>query len=118
MPARPRVSAAFVAGVIGSAGESGQKAAKNTAWQKAVPPLLEQNQRPPTTPPACAASLAGYRPGATGTSAAPAQSQGREDSAGHRGNSVPPAWYTFPLLCVLATPGRGGICQYQPPRSA
>src|SRR5262245_16448046 len=118
MPARSRASAAFVAGVPGAAGDSGQKAAKNTARQKAAPPLLEQNQRPPTTPPAYAASLAGYRPGATGASAAPAQPQDREDSAGHRGNSDPPGWYTLPLLCVLVIPGQGGICQYQPPRSA
>src|SRR5262252_4861234 len=118
MPARPRAPAAFVAGVLGVAGDSDPEAAKNTARQKAAPPLREQNPRLPTIPPVCAASPAGYRPGATGASAAPAQPQDREDSAGHRENSAPPTWYTLPLLGVLATLGRGGICQSQPPRSA
>src|SRR5215472_11504756 len=118
MPARPRAPAAFVAGVPGAAGDSDPEAAKNTARQKAVPPLREQNQRLPTTPRVCAASPARYRPGATGASAVPAQPQDRKDFAEHRGNSDPPAWYTLLLPDVLATPGRGGICQSPPPRSA
>src|SRR6185369_17370642 len=116
-PAQPRASAAFVAGEPGSAGYSAQKAAQNTARQKAAPPLREQNQWSPGPPPACAASPAGYRSGSTGASAAPAQLQEREGSAAHRGNNAPPAWYAPPLLCVLGIPGRGGICQSQPPRS-
>src|SRR5215468_7042086 len=118
MPAQPRAPAAFGAGVPGAAGDSDPEVAKNTARQTAVPPLREQNQRPPKTPLVCAASPAEYRPGATGASAVPAQPQDREDFAEHRGNSAPPTWYTLPLPGVLATPGRGEICQSLPPRSA
>src|SRR5262249_50872461 len=118
MPARPRAPAVFGAGVPSAAGDSDPEVAKNTARRTAVLPLREQNQRLPTTPPACAASPAGYRPGATGASAGPAQPQDREDFAERRGHSAPPAWYTLPLTGVLATPGRGGICLSPPPRSA